>query len=110
MPAKFTKYVEHIQKLSTQGFTDQKLCSPIFPCRSFVVCPALVTSPLPCVKRANTKNLNTKYTNTANDEMLERPDIYGIFLKQGLFIKDYQFGICPKENKNLIMMSSQREG
>ena len=47
----------------------------------------------PCVKRANTKNTNTKftntayykihkYTNTAYDEMPERPNMWYIFEKR----------------------------
>ena len=46
---------------------------------------------LPCVKRANTQIQIHKYTNTAYDEVPERPNMQYILKKKGLFkgIKNY---------------------
>ena len=40
----------------------------------------------PYVKRAKTKNTNTKYTNTANDKVPEKPNMW-YNLKKITFIK-----------------------
>ena len=37
---------------------------------------------IPCDKRPNTKNTHSKYTNTAYDEVPERPKIWYIFEKR----------------------------
>ena len=56
-----------------------------------------IKNPISMCRTHKYKNINTKYTNTAYDEVPERPKIW-LFLKRGLFkgIKNYN-PICRKK-------------
>ena len=59
----------------------------------------------PCVRRANTKNTNTKYTSTAYDEVPERPNKWYIFEKR--IVQGYQKWCWCTDDNSLIMMHWQ---